>query len=362
MIHDPLVRHIVIAAALIVALAIIGRIVRTVVAVLSRRYMKRTSSQVDPATIDAIISRIFPLAIVVGFSLAIREIRKIPLPEDVTFHEILDYCSIAAFIAFVLLVSSLIGRFLKTSVLWYAQRVSARNRNNLAPAVVPFASKLINIVVFFIVGMIILDHLGVNIGGFLVSLGVGSLAVALAAQETIANMIAWFVILVDQPFRQGDVIRLPSGDDGKVTHIGLRSTRIVNADRNLVVIPNGELVKNRIINVTSPDISSRVVIDLPLAYGTDLERARSVMLAAASRRPELASPPDPQVVVMDFGDIGIMVRFQAGIADAMQRFNVETALREEFYAALRREGIEFPRAQRLVPLPERYATQTPQKK
>ena len=103
--------------------------------------------------------------------------------------------------------------------------MSGDGSDNLRRAIGPLTTKTVNFALTFVAIIIVLDHFGINIGSLLVSLGVGSLAVALAAQETIANMIAGFVILVDRPFRIGDRIEVGQGVVGDILAIGLRSTR-----------------------------------------------------------------------------------------------------------------------------------------
>ncbi len=350
MFQDPVLNQVVISLLIILSCAILGKILKSFIEFLSRRHTRRTTREIDARIILALKSKILPLSIIVGCSLAIREIRKVIQPQAVTAHEVLDYLAIGLFIVFALLISHLIGRLLKSSVQWYAERVSQKNQSNLAPAVVPFTSKLINILIFFIVGMIILDRLGVNIGGFLVSLGVGSLAIALAAQETLANMIAWFVILVDQPIRIGDKVRLPSGEEGEISAIGLRSTRILNYDNNLIIVPNGELIKNRLLNLTLPDTSTRVLIEFPLAYGTDIHRVRALILGILAQHKEIQQSPLPQIYVSSFDDAAIRMRLHIQTIDLMKKFELETDLREKIYSELQKNGIEFPRVQRFTPV------------
>ena len=101
------------------------------------------------------------------------------------------------------------------------------------------------------IGLIItLSHLGVNINALITTLGVSSLAIALAAQDTISNIIAGFLIMVDRPFRIGDEIQLPSGEKVRVLSIGVRRSRFLNADKAIVIMPNLELSKSKIVNFT----------------------------------------------------------------------------------------------------------------
>jgi small-conductance mechanosensitive channel len=96
----------------------------------------------------------------------------------------------------------------------------------------------------------ILSHFGQNISALLTALGVGSLAIALASQEIIANMLAGFIIMIDRPFKIGDKIKLASGETGCVKQIGLRSTKIKMDDNKeaLLIVSNSELMRSRIQN------------------------------------------------------------------------------------------------------------------
>jgi MscS family membrane protein len=359
---DPILSHIAAGVLIIAGSVVVGKLLRVVVASVVRRFTRRAKTTLDEHILSDIEGKIVPLTIVAGVSLGIREVRKGLTAENVTHHQILDYLSTALFVLFILLLFHLLSRLFKSTIEWYADTVSLKNKSNIAPTVVPFTTKLVNIVLFFIVAITLLDHLGVNIGGLLVSLGVGSLAIALAAQETIANMIAWFVILVDQPVRIGDRIRLPSGEEGEVFQIGLRSTRILNLDNNLVVVPNGELVKNRIINLSAPDLSTSVIVDVNVAYGTDVEAARTLALSLVSGRADILRQPPPRVFLTNLGDLAMQLRLAARTPDVSRKFLIETDLREELYNAFRSAKIEIPQIHRVIGVKEPHETETPQKK
>lgn len=362
MLDDPIIKHLLVAILIAIGLTVLGRLVRSLVHAVARRRTEGGRLLSDSRLVDAIESKITILALIAGLSLGIREVRKGLTAENVTHHQVLDYLAAVLFIALVLILAQLLSRLLRTMIEWYSERVSLANRSNVAPAIVPFTSKLVNILIFFIVGMIILDHLGVNIGGLLVSLGVGSLAIALAAQETIANMIAWFVILVDQPIRIGDRIRLPSGEEGEVHQIGLRSTRIINPDNNLVIVPNGELVKNRIVNLSAPDASARILLEFNVAYGTDIAKARALLIGLAARSAEIRESPAPQVHVTSLGDAAIQLRLTARTTNFTRKLDIETEIREQAYLAFADAGIRIPVIQPVTAYSRSNEPQAAQKK
>ena len=351
MLEDPIVRHIAVAVVVVIGSAGIGYILKHLLHRAFRGLVERRVSTLDERILDVILARIIPLSIIVGGYAGTREIRSGLSPQHVTHHQVLDYVEIVLFVALVIILTRFVSRTIRTTFEWYMEEVSAKTHSDIAPTVAPLLSKIINIVLFLISGMVILDHFGINIGSLLVSLGVGSLAVALAAQETVANMIAGFVILIDQPFRVGDRIRLPSGEEGDITQIGLRSTRILNADANLVIIPNGELVKNRIVNYSFPSGSVRVSVDVVVRPGTDLQKVKKVLMDAAAEHPEIGKGGSAAVAVVAFNEWNVRLQVGATISDYRRKFAVETELREKIYERFRREGIEMT----AIPLVARIA-------
>ncbi|MEX2189058.1 MAG: mechanosensitive ion channel family protein, partial [Bacteroidota bacterium] len=195
-----------------------------------------------------------------------------------------------------------------------------------------------------------LNYFRQDVSSLVVSLGVGSLAIALAAQDTIANMIAGFVIMMDKPFRPGDRIQLASGETGDVYEIGIRSTKVLDFDNNVIVMPNAELTKGKIVNYSYPEMVIRVMVQVGVAYGTDIDQARQIMVKLARLHPHVMSEPAPEVFVMDLADSAILLRLVGRSDDFRQKFLTEAALREEIYNSFVKEGIEIPFPQRVVHL------------
>jgi small-conductance mechanosensitive channel len=326
------------------------------------KLLKATKTTLDDRILEVFRSRVLSLSIIVGGFQATQEVREGLTAEHITRLKLLGYLDIALYFFLVLILFRLAGRTITAVLEWYMEEVSSKSNFNITSTVVPMASKIINIVLVLLATMIVLDHFNVNIGSLIVSLGVGSLAVALAAQETVANMIAGFVILIDVPFRVGDRIRLPSAEEGDVVSIGLRSTRILNYENNLIVVPNNELVKNKVINFSFPNHSMRVLVEVGIAYGADIEKARQIMLALVGRQPDISHDPPPQVILAQFGDSALLLRLIARASEFIQRANVEAVLREEIYNAFRAAGIGIPFPQRVVHIINEHESQAPQKR
>ena len=135
--------------------------------------------------------------------------------------------------------------------------------------------------VFGLGALMFLDSIGISIGPILATLGVGSLAIALALQETLKNTLSGFFVVIDKPLEVGDYVKLSSGQEGWLTQLGWRSSKFRMINDNLVVVPNSQLVDTILTNLRGPDGVLSVEVDLNVASGSDLETIESVTLQAA---------------------------------------------------------------------------------
>ncbi len=191
-----------------------------------------------------------------------------------------------------------------------------------------------------------LDQMGFEVGSLLAGLGIAGLAVGLAAQETIANIFAGFAILWDQPYRIGDIVTM-TGNQGQVSGIGLRSTRIRTFDQREVILPNKEVIQQPIVNHSRAP-AMRIDAAVQIAYGVAVERVREVLLAAARRELPVLASPEPQVVVTALGDSGVAVELRVWVTDPLAPASSRFLLLEVTKRALEEAGIEIPYPQRVV--------------
>jgi len=149
---------------------------------------------------------------------------------------------------FVVGVAFIIQRVVGAILLWYRENVAVKTVTCLDDELIPLVRRTSNVFIWIVAFLVILPFFGVNISALVAALGVSSLAIALAAQDTIANIIAGFMIMIDRPFRIGDEIKLSSGDVVKVLDIGVRRSKFLSQDEAIVIIPNLELSKSKIVN------------------------------------------------------------------------------------------------------------------
>lgn len=151
---------------------------------------------------------------------------------------------------FIICIVFIIQRVIGTMVSWYEENVVSKTATRLDDELIPLLRRVFKIVLWIIALLLILPFYGVNINALIATLGVSSLAVALAAQDTIANIIAGFLIMVDRPFKIGDKIKIPSGEIVEVLDIGVRRSKFRSDDKAIVIVPNTDLSKNKIVNYT----------------------------------------------------------------------------------------------------------------
>jgi MscS family membrane protein len=255
-----------------------------------------------------------------------------------------------AFFAFgVLLLTLALARSYAILLDWYAARPQPDlGARELAREFNPLFEKVGKVFIALIAVIMLLQNFGVNVASLVVSLGVGSLAVGLAAQDTLANMFAGFTLLVDRPFRVGDRIQLASGEVGDVQAIGMRATLIKTLDDTILVVPNSVLVKERVVNQSRPTRHLTTRVEVGVAYGSDLSRTKEVLRQAALSTPRVDPDREPAVLITRFADytVNFLVVFWA--RDYAEQGLARSEVHQAIYDGLAAAGIQIPLPTRRV--------------
>ena len=329
------------AAVIIAAGFLVGRIGKIILAFIEKRFTSKSETTLDDKIVNLFKQKITTIFLLIGTYIAITELQGRFISDD-EISRVLHFIRNGFYVFSLFISSRIVLKILNALVEWYFEEQLQSDSGKISETVTPLFEKFLTIVVMLGTAMILLDHFGVNIGSLLVSLGVGSLAIALAAQETIANMIAGIVILVDRPFHVGDRIQMQSGEIGDIQQIGLRSTRIMNFDKNIIVVPNAELVKNRIVNYSFPTEMMRAIVRVNVALNSDVQKVKSVLLELFTTHKNILKEPKPDVNLIDFTNNGLMFECIGFTNDYKKRFETETQLREKIIESFRKEGIEIP--------------------
>lgn len=336
-------KEIIVTIILLGVVGIVSYIVRLLWRGVFKRIALKTPTKLDIMMFEASERPVCLLVLLFGFRLVFKKLEKYPQIAQTGFPHFMDE---ALYTLIVLGVGLLGYAIIKAVTDWYLTEVATKTQTTLDDEFLPVFQRIAKLIILFLTLTIILSHFKVNIAGLLGAAGIASLAVAFAAQETLANMISGFTIMIDRPFRVGDRIELSDGTMGDVSEIGLRSTKILSFDNTLIVVPNSEIAKSRITNHSYPDPQVKIRQIVSVAYGTDIEKVKNLLLEICASHPKVLKEPSPAVYFSEFGESSLNLLMVSWVSDYRERFQIIDELNMEIKKKFEEEGIEIPFPQR----------------
>jgi small-conductance mechanosensitive channel len=335
---DPTtLRQIATSAAVFLAVAGVALFARRILLALFRRWAAKTETALDDIFLSVIRGPSISWAIAVGLYVGIGTSVLPPRIIQVSF---------SLLHALVILSFTFVAANIASHALRYAAERAELPLTGLTQVVVKG--------VIITLGMLILlGTLGVSIAPILTALGVGGLAVALALQDTLSNLFAGIHILMEKSIRVGDFIRLESGEEGYVTDIGWRTTRIRLLPNNLVIIPNNKLAQARIVNYYLPEKKLALLIPIGVSYDSDLDLVQRLLIEEATGGigtiPGLLGEPAPFVrFIPGFGQSSLDLTLICHVNEFVDQFLVQHELRLRILKRFRSEGVQIPYPSRTV--------------
>ena len=320
-----------------------------VLIVIARRTVTTLDSRIFKATKGA--AQVTFIAIGFNFSwdmfgkAILENIKDIRIVSPVFFEKQMNH------IGFLFLSISIFVLLWKAAMAildWFEQDIALKTETTLDDKIAFSARKIVKFMFIVVLIMIIADHYKLPISKLWAMAGIGSLAVALAAKDTFANMISGVILLFDRPFLVGDRIELADGTFGDVIDIGMQSTRILSFDNTIHIIPNAELSMQRITNHTYPDIKLIVAHKLGVAHGSDMEKVKRILGDILTENPMVLKDPVWGIWFTDFTDSSLTVSVRYWISDYHTKADVMDQINMEIKRRFEKEGIEIPFPQRDV--------------
>ena len=201
--------------------------------------------------------------------------------------------------------------------------------------------------IYIIILLITLDGLGVNVTAIFAASAALLIGVGLALQTLFQDIISGVFILIDQSVHVGDIIEI-EGKVGRVEEIKLRTTRAVTIDNKVLVIPNHLYLTNSLYNWTQNGTLTRESVNVGVAYGSDVELVKKLLLQAATSHPEVIGVPEPVVVFTDFGDSALNFRLIFTLNDSFKATFPKSDIRFAIDRLFRENNITIPFPQRDV--------------
>ena len=327
------------ALIIILVFAVLAKIADIIMNRLLERLLKKTRITLDEQILQIFDRPIFVSILLFGLALAAD---RLGLARSVYFVTFSGLKTIAIF-----MWAAALARFLKLIIAQVSR--DGRRFVLIQERTRPLFNNLCVIIVVALALYFVLLAWNINVTAWMASAGILGLAISFAAKDTLANLFSGVFILADAPYKLGDFIVLEDGERGKVTHIGIRSTRILTRDDVEITIPNSIMGNVKIINETGgPYEKYRIRIKVGVAYGTDIDKVQSLLLDVAESQPEVCRTPSPRVRFRAFGDSSLDHELLCWVEEPVLRGRVSHALHTEIYRRFLKEGIEIPFPQRDV--------------
>jgi len=285
------------------AITIIIGLIFAGIAHLIIRWLKKKAEATDTMMDDIILMAVgTPIVVgIVAISIYITLTSFDIVPESMGWL-ITDQVINAAFILFGAWIISV---FSFNLIRTYGTLVAEKTETDLDDRLIPILEIAARYLIWFVAFLLILANFKIDITPLLAGAGIGALALALAAQEILSNFLGGVIIAVDKPFKIGDRVRIDTFF-GDVMCFGLRSTRIKTLDNQIVTVPNAKVTSSVVINYAMPDYTLKIRIPFSVAYGSDMDRIKEILLAiaheAAVKTSWVLTDPAPSVYFLEFGE------------------------------------------------------------
>ncbi len=296
------------------------------------RLAARSSTDLDNKIIELLKRPIFATIFYFGLAIAIQ-VAQLPAGEEVLVNLALS----------MIVVSWIRALFPLSSLILSALSQTGGRFALIESRTIPLFDLVAKLLVLLIGSYCLLMIWGINPVGWLASAGIVGIAVGFAAKDTLANLFSGFFILADSPYKIGDYVNLDNGARGKVTAIGMRSTRILTRDDVEITVPNALIANSIIINESGgPYEKMRLRISIGAAYGSDVEQVCQVLEETALAHEAVCQYPEPRVRMRAFGDSSLDFDLLCWIEHPELRGRIAHELHMQIYQAFAAANIEIP--------------------
>jgi potassium-dependent mechanosensitive channel len=243
----------------------------------------------------------------------------------------------AALLLYLALVASWLARTLVQSEVY--------QRWEMDRGVGDSISTLVHYTLIAIGVLLALGAIGVELQNFAIVAGALGVGIGFGLQNVVNNFVSGLILLFERPVRVGDTVVI-GGEWGTVTKIGLRSTIVLTFDQSELIVPNGDLVSEKVVNWTLSNPRARVILPVGVAYGSDIQQVLRLLREAAPVHPAVLDDPAPTALFMRFGDSSLDFELRVWVRQIQARLEVQSMVLAEVDRRFREAGIEIPFPQR----------------
>jgi small-conductance mechanosensitive channel len=191
----------------------------------------------------------------------------------------------------------------------------------------------------------VLSLLGMSLQNFVVVLGALGVGIGFGLQDIVNNFLSGLILLFERPVKVGDFI-VVNEEWGNITKIGLRSTVVETIAHSEIIVPNSQLISEKVTNWTHSTRVARLNVPVGVAYGSNVPLVLKILAETAKGHPEAVPKPAPSVLFMEFGDSSLNFEIRVFIQDITSNFRIRSEILQQIDARFRESGIEIPFPQR----------------
>ncbi len=321
-----------ISFGIIILSLMLGKVVYWIFSKVVRGFTSRTESRLDDIIVDMIEEPMVFFLISVGIWFGLKQLT---LPDAVNSAINNSFQVILA-----LLVGWLISRLFDAICKEYLVPWTEKSENDLDDQLLPILRKSVKTAIWAFAVIIGLNNAGYNVGALIAGLGIGGLALAMAAKDTVSNVFGGVTVFTDQPFKINDRIKV-AGFDGTVIEIGVRSTRLQTLEGRIVTIPNAQFADAPVENI-SREPSRKIVLNLGLTYDTTPEKMQQAMDLLKKIGEDNPNTEEKLITSFNgFGDFAMNIMFIYYISKGADIANTQTEINMEILRQFNENGLEF---------------------
>lgn len=300
-----------------------------------RKVTAKTKTKADDLLVDIVESPLLLLMFVIGLNYGLGML---------TFEEgIQSFVSNVLSVLSSLIVVWFVIRIVDVLLKEYLAPLASKSESTLDDEMMPIISKVVKAVILVFAAITIISNFGYDVAAVITGMGIGGIAIALAAKETLGNMFGGFTIFTDRHFKPGDRVRIGSDVYGDVIEVGLRSTRVKTLDNTIKIIPNSIIANTVVENYLQPDHMQKIKMELGVVYSTSskkMEKGIDIIKKTIKETEGIASK-DPIVTFNEFGDSALVILVLYWVKSFDHYLSSKHDINTKIKSRFEKEGIEF---------------------
>ncbi len=328
---SPYLQNKYIISLLIIAFAVVAA---KVILFIFNKYLEKISKKTKTKVDDLIFERtkipIFYLILIFGIQLAVEN-----LNVNGMFSLVIKSFMALGFVFILARAADVIIRV-------WGESIAQKTKTHFDDVLLPLFHKSSKVIFVIVAILWVLKIWQLNITPYLAGAGLAGLVLGLALQDSLKNVLGGVTLILDKTYKMGDKVKLESGDVGTIYDIGLRSTKLVTYDNEVIYIPNGYLANSRVQNYTRPSPKVRVKVGFGVEYGSEVEKVRKVVMNILQKNKEILNAPSPSVDFLEMGDFALRFEARFWVERWDMAYLKKLEITEEIYNALNKSKINIP--------------------